>query len=364
MRPLFLLCLMIFLWGCAGDSDPVSQGDNNVIIALIFPADPLVESIVSYQAIVTADDIIMPGRQSALYSPVSSQIDTVAVYSPPGMARTFTMHFLRNDDGIIFWGRGRADVSAENATQISINISQAASGSATRVKIFRDNLPWNSDALEVVLAGFGLTPGPGEFQYQVIASAAIDSVSLSAGEDLIIIANDQGQEFYDNYRESQPKIENFISGGGTILWEACDLGWAGGSIEQAGLTLPGGLEISPGYQTQNFLTSSLWHLTSGLDSSLQGNYASHEGFFSLPDGAVEYTVDGRGLPTLVSFSLGIGWVIISGQPLEYSFNRSDSLDTGRLLANIIGHLLDRPEPGLIGAGSSDSQAYAGLSSAY
>jgi hypothetical protein len=103
--------------------------------------------------------------------------------------------------------------------------------------------------------------------------------------------------------------------------------------------LPGGAGIVSGYENNNYLTSSLLQLTAGLDSTLLGNYASHEGFENLPPGTLTYTMDSRDFPTLVSFNYGIGWVILSGQPLEYSYDRADSLNCGDLLPRILSYVL-------------------------
>ncbi len=338
MVRVIIACLLLVIFGCSHDDNQIVDGDDNITLVLQFPDDPLINNIRSYRLTVTALDIVDPAMQTSNISPQAGIADTITVYAPEGNDRTFTIYFRDENDGYIFSGRGSSNVS-DTDSLISLSILQTGAQSATRVKILRDNLPWDSDALDMVLSDIGLTLGTEEGQYQVIASDEFDSVSLSAGEDLVIIANDQSQEFYNNYSASQPKIEAFINNGGTIFWEACDLGWARGSIDQSGLDLPGGVEFVSGYEDTNYVASSLYVITSGLDSVLTGNYASHEGFIDLPDGAVVYTRDSRNLPTLVSFAEGNGWVIISGQPLEYNYQPGNASTPGALLPRIIRHVL-------------------------
>ncbi len=337
-RILLLSLIMIFV-GCAHDNVQNTDGDSNTILVVDYPDDSLVDYISSYRLSVIAVDIIDPVSQSAEITSTANSIDSIEAYIPPGEQRVLTIYFLDDEGSVIFWSKGESDIAEDDNTTLSVSAYQAAARSATRVKILRDNLPWNSDALDVVLSDIGLSLGVGDDQYQVIASDAFDTVSLEAGEDLVIIANDQGQVFYDNYSESQDKIELFISDGGTILWEACDLGWARGSIDSSGLELPMGVETISGYENNNYITSSLYNITAGLDSVLIGNYASHEGFINTPQGALVYTRDSRGLPTLMSFSNGLGWVIITGQPLEYNFQADNSSSPGSLLPRIISHVL-------------------------
>ena len=338
MRLIIIISLVLFIFACANNDKSVNGGDDNVVITLQYPDDPLVEDIVSYKVMVTATDLATPLEKIATITPEIGAADTITGYSTEGADRIFTVYFYNQDGSPLFWGYHTTSVPTDNV-MFDISIAQAASGAATRIKIFRDNLPWNSSALDNILSDFGLTLGWGDEQFQIISSSAIDTVTLSVGVDLVIIANDQSQEFYDNYHTSQEKIESFVRNGGVILWEACDLGWARGSIEEAGINLPGGIDMVSGYETRNYVTSSLWKMTEGLDSVITGNYASHEGFINLPDESLVYMIDGRYLPTLACYSYGIGWVIVTGQPLEYSYDHGSDSSTSAILPRIIEHVI-------------------------
>lgn len=339
MRRVVYLCLIVIFIACAHDNSQIITQDDNVNIIVQLPDDSLIDQIDSYSLTVTADDIVTSVYATSSISLSSGIIQTLTACIPAGDERILTIYFSDSEGSIIFWGKGQADVLEDEAVSVDISVVQAAAQSATRIKILRDSLPWDSEALDDVLSDIGLTLGTEDDQYEVISSDDFSTVNLSAGEDLVIIANDQSQEFYNNYSTSQAKIDAFVAEGGTILWEACDLGWARGSIDSAGLDLPGGVESISGYESTNYITGSLYNVTSGMDSVLTGNYASHEGFINLPDGTLVYTRDTRGLPTLISFKNGIGWVIITGQPLEYDYQPDDNSIPGALLPRIIRHVL-------------------------
>lgn len=339
----FSLFLIIFLviiaGGCSDDVLVDSASEDNTFVTVNFPDDPLLTSITSISLVVTGGDLITPFIYDVEVVPVPGDSFVISSNVPVGIGRIFTIQ-LRNSQGVVlFWAKHIDDVPEESILEFSVTVAQAGYGSASRIKLFRDNLPWDSYAMDNMLAENGFTFGSETNQYQIFSSYVMDTVTLVPGVDLVIISNDQNQTFYDNYRVAQTHINEFIYYGGTIFWEACDLGWAEGSIEAAGITLPGRIEISHDYDLTNYITSSQLQLVAGLDSVLDGTYASHEGFTNLPAGAVVYTVDGRDLPTLVTYGYGVGWVVMTGQPLEYSYDRLDSLNSGYLLPRVVRFLL-------------------------
>lgn len=199
-----------------------------------------------------------------------------------------------------------------------LNIGGGA-GTATHVKLFMDVLPWDSDAMEEMLQNLGFSYGTGSYEYEIISSDEMSSVDLIPGEDLVIISNDQPQSFYNNYATSQVKFTNFVYMGGSLFWEACDEGWADGSIEVAGIELPGNIEMDLDIDGYNFITNPLLPLVMGLPQMMDHNYASHESFSGYPDGAIVYCENSYDRATLLEFNLGGGWVMITGQPLEHQY---------------------------------------------
>jgi hypothetical protein len=220
----------------------------------------------------------------------------------------------------------------------TINVGGGA-GTATHVKLFQDNLPWDSNAMENMLLGLGFQYGTGPDTYEIISSDQMETIPLIPGEDLVIIANDQKQSFYENYADAQVRFTNFVYIGGSILWEACDEGWADGSLSRAGVILPGNVGINPtDFDYQNFIANPDLPLLAGLPTVMDHNYASHESFYNLPDGTTIYCTNENYQPTLVEFNLGGGWIIITGQPLEHQFDRIyDNPDMEELLPRIVSY---------------------------
>ena len=223
-----------------------------------------------------------------------------------------------------------------NRTHV-VNVGGGA-GTATHVKLFRDNLPWSSNAMETMLEELGFTTGAGSYQYEIITSDLMPTVELIPGQDLVIISNDQNQTFYNNYAASQLRFNNFVYMGGSLFWEACDEGWASGSLADAGVVLPGNLTTILDYDYYNYIPNPELPLVAGLPTSLDHNYASHESFDNLPDGTTIYCIDESSNPTLIEFNLGGGWVLITGQPLEHQYDNVYGVDDmSELLPRIVAY---------------------------
>jgi hypothetical protein len=214
---------------------------------------------------------------------------------------------------------------------------------AVHIIIFRDAVPWGSEVpavLDQMLEIMEFTEGVGANEYEVLGSSEMATVTLTPGEDLVIIQNDQPQTFYDEYADNQVRFLQFVSGGGTIFWEACDLGWNGGSITDAGIVLPGAIELAEYETWYNYVSLPGAPIVEGLPDELYGQYASHEGISNLPDGATVYTVDDAGHPTLVEYDYRGGWVIVTTQPLEHSFY--NNWTSGHVMPRVISYVLGVP----------------------
>ncbi|HUU46088.1 MAG TPA: hypothetical protein VM118_10190 [Acidobacteriota bacterium] len=235
----------------------------------------------------------------------------------------------------------RDQLGVVGAVSHTVNVGGGA-GTANHVKLFRDVLPWESDAMTIVLRGLGLSPGTGANTYEIISSNHFLTEPLTPGTDLVIISNDQDQRFYDRYAQSQVRFNNFAYSGGALFWEACDNGWSEGSMSQAGIVLPGDVTVDATIDWYNYVTDQNLPLVSGLPQAMDHNFASHERLLNLPDGTTVYCVDSYSYPTLVEYNLGHGWVIISGQPLEHQYDRVyGNPDMEELLPRIVGYFTGR-----------------------
>jgi hypothetical protein len=215
--------------------------------------------------------------------------------------------------------------------------------SAAHIVILRDVVPWSPEVppvLDQMLEIMDLTEGPGPGQYEVAGSEQLRGLDLTPGEDLVIVQSDQTQGFYDACGDNQVLLLQFVRDGGTIFWEACDLGWHGGSIEQAGIVLPGSVDLQPHETWFNYVELPGAPLVQGLPSTLYGEFASHARIDNLPDGATVYAVDDEHGPTLVEFGYGEGWVIMTTQPLEWTFY--NNWTCGAVMPHVVCYVLGLP----------------------
>ena len=214
---------------------------------------------------------------------------------------------------------------------------------ASHIIIFRDDVPWFPDVPDVLgqmLEVVGFTEGDGPGQYETRTSAEMATSTLVPGEDLVIIQSDQSQTFYGEYAANQVRFMSFVREGGAMLWEACDLGWQGGSISGAGIVLPGAVELEPYETWYNYVVLPGAPMTEGLPFLLYGEYASHEWIQGLPDGATVYVEDDAGHPTLAEYAHGDGWVIVATQPLEWNFY--NGWTAGHVMPHVVGCVLGVP----------------------
>ncbi len=208
----------------------------------------------------------------------------------------------------------------------------------TEVMVFADDItPWDSNALSDMLNHLNVP-------YSIYSSADIPNIILPINK-IVWIVNDQPQSFYNTYAAYQSKFDDFVSNGGTLLFEACDKGWNGGSLVDAGGSLPSGVVNNLNYSETNTVTNPTHPMMTGIAINLTGNYASHNYFTNLPTGHTYLTVDNENNPTLVEYRYNLGRVIAAGQPLEFYWNGSNSLR--QIYPNIIYYTFNLPINGVV-----------------
>ena len=324
---------------------PVGEGEAvvNMTVNLLDPAQyPLWSEVRVLILTATA-----PGMETVAdtqyIAPKDIKVFTLNIQDGPD--RLFTLDAKDSLGVVLFWGRFEEDLEPGEDYEFDMDLEAAGGGAADHIKIFRDGLPWESTAMDTMLQREGFTPGTGVNQYEILPSSNFATVGLEVGKDLVIIVNDQNQNFYNNYAASQAKFDNFVYMGGTIFWEACDRGWAEGSILDAGITFPGGVSVDSTYiyDNYNLLYNPNYELVQGLPDTLYGTYSSHETFCNYPQGTQIFTVNkDEGKPTLILYHYGVGWVIITGQPLEYCYDRLPEQTTGYLLPRVVRFFLGKP----------------------
>ena len=108
--------------------------------------------------------------------------------------------------------------------------TKAKTEETKRVLLIQDTEPWNSDANEVVLNNLG-------YDYDLVGTRNFLNVDLTQ-YGVVIFANDQAFDAYENYKEFKEYLELFAELGGVIVFGASDNGWANGNLSEE---LPGGV---------------------------------------------------------------------------------------------------------------------------
>ena len=211
--------------------------------------------------------------------------------------------------------------------------------SSPKVLLIEDVLPWDSTANQVVLGA--LT------EYDKVTTNEFLNVELE-NYGVVVFANDQPFDTYENYTAFKEYLEVFASIGGVIVFGACDSGWSGGSLNAA---LPGDVTKTANNQTYNYVAKSdhaivTGELTDGValtDAALVSNYCSHISFNeeTLPAGSVIILRESStNKPTLVEYPLGKGRVIASGLTWEHNYVHEGESGGGVTFGNFADTALD------------------------
>lgn len=200
------------------------------------------------------------------------------------------------------------------------------------VLIFKDVNPWRETSNETILQDLNVP-------YCVARSDKMGSLDLSAYK-MIVVASDQPQSFYDRFDAQLSKFENFVSNGGTLVFNGADEGWQTGSWKE----LPGGVTHELIYDRNNEVINSDHPFVDGVSQAFTGNYASHDHFLHVPEKTTMIVRDEKDrLQTVIEYELGDGRIIASGVTLEASY--AWGWEGGKILVNILRNALgDIPKP--------------------
>ena len=230
----------------------------------------------------------------------------------------------------------------------------AHTAAGAEVAVFMDFLPWESDAMFVVLDANGIA-------YDLYGSEAMGTADLTPYR-VVIIANDQPQGFYDAYTASADWFSDFVAGGGYLWFEAAAWGWNGG--DATGVPLPGGVVVGdPLFEEYNSVLQPDHPTMAGVPDPFYGSAASHTWFDNLPEGSGIAAGADSGLVTMAEYDFGAGKVLASAQTLEYAWLVGE--DGTIILENAVAYvntyepyvdipwLSEDPVAGTVAAGSSE-----------
>lgn len=327
-------------------------------VTIVFPdtSEPLTALLKEYFLVVTVEGKVLFSSDTILApTPIVPSEPIKNISLEAGNKRVFTTYGVSSGGIPLWWAQKIVDLPVKEDIKVKLSMVSAGFGAASHIAIFRDDLSWDANTIEEVLAEEGITQGTGTHQYEIFTSDKFSSVLglLSPETDMMIIAADQEQVFYDNYAANRVDIEEFVIRGGVLFWEAVDKGFHNGSITGAGIFFPGPVFLDFEYEFEDYNTvvNLDYPLTENLPrpDSIHGNKASHGNFVNFLSGIQVLT---RGVPsgdeTLELYPWGVGWVILSAQPLEFNYaqRRGQPNDRdyaiGLLLPRIIRFFFGRP----------------------
>jgi hypothetical protein len=337
-----LLSVTILVSGCKKVIDPEPPTVEG-IVTVAFP--PLEDSLTSLFAIwviqVTVNgNVVFEVGEPAPDPSFWPNVD-VPLTLEAGSDRIFTAYGLDQSFSVLWWAQKKVYLPEKEEIDVNLSLIPAGFGSASHIVVFRDTLSWNANTIEEIFSEEGITN-----VYEMKTSSDFSSVltDLDPDNDMIIIAADQEQPFYDNYAASQGDIEEFVAKGGVLFFEAVDRGFHNGSINDAGIEFPWFVELNSQYSFEDFnaVFNLDYILTRDLPrpDSVHGNLASHGSFRFLSPNAQTFTSGtSAGNATLVLYPYFAGWVLLSTQPLEFNYAQRRGQHDDRKYA--IGLLLPR-----------------------
>ncbi|NUO80163.1 hypothetical protein HUU05_08810 [candidate division KSB1 bacterium] len=305
---------------------------------MVSPSTGDVQTVFTFDASITTDD-----KDPATEIEVRWDFNGDGTWDTDWSKNKRVTHSYSAREAYIVYLEARDLLQSAAIAHTIVNVS-GGFASGKHIIIFRDVLPWQNVRIENLLSSHGFTAGPGVNQFEVLPSTQMSTRALLPGESFVIIGNSQDQTFYNRYAANNVRFANFVRNGGTIFWEACDLGWFnnnpnnyGGDLRLAGVIIPGNVGTIFDYDFYNYVTDPALPLVRNLPTIIRHNYASHESFTNLPEGTTIYMVNESNDPTLIEYKYGAGWIIATGQPIEHGYYVGQ--DLGLLLPKVVSYVL-------------------------
>ena len=314
---------------------PINQG---VHIYIPYPVDPLFDQVNEMKVTITGDSIVSPliSTQAVNHDQTSLVFDLSV---PAGRNRHFEIVGINPFDKYLYRALSTTTVSDSQSTNITVTLTQLGYGATSRVRIFRNMLPWGLADLDSLLTSMNFTQGAGDNQYQVFNSTLMGSILLIPGRDLVIFEGWQDTAFYNDYMAAREYFEEFIDSGGNVLMMANEGGTHSWFYDSTNMHFPGGVTFINGSTNFNRLVTPDHNIVAGMADSLTGGQVSHGGLGTLPPGAIVLMNDSQGRSTLVAYTFGRGVVVMSTHPLENLYNHRATYNSGSLLARIVRFML-------------------------
>ncbi len=183
------------------------------------------------------------------------------------------------------------------------------------VLILKNVDAWGSPTIETTLNAMNIS-------YTVMSGSELKNTTtdeLVKSYDMIIIASDQNQAFYDVVGVQMLKLEDYVRAGRTLEIHAANWGWGGGLWTTR---LPKNVTIVQSYSNSDYVVANNTTLTSSYSShGYLANPPADAEIITVqaPTGVPDYT-----RPSTVVYPMGSGWVSVTGLTIEYSVPRGGS----------------------------------------
>lgn len=178
------------------------------------------------------------------------------------------------------------------------------------VLLIMDHNPWSNSAIQDVLDEYYIP-------YDTAGSSDIPTIDLSP-YPVVIIPSVQNTNYYSTYNANLSKFETYVANGGVL-----EMHGATYSSHPPPL-LPGGVTNYYDIDDYNYIEDPTHPLVSLVKdvtpNPFPGGSASHNYFSSTITGTTVICTQGvvsGGNPTLIEYPYGDGFVIASGQTLEF-----------------------------------------------
>ncbi len=178
---------------------------------------------------------------------------------------------------------------------------------ANPVLIIQDQNPWGYTSIQDILTANSIA-------YDQVDSSQIPTIDLSPYK-LVIIPSNQPGSFYTTWNANLPRFEAYAAAGGALWLSTCAY-----SLTSPEPLVPGGVINSTDLDNYNDIVAPTHPWVAGAPNPMYGNYASHDSFANLyPGSAVVARAQTSLKPTLVDYRMGMGRILITGQPLEFAW---------------------------------------------
>jgi len=328
------VCGVIFIAGCGSDDNTTSSGGSGTYIHIAFPDGSYFARVRVITVTATGSGITTPVTAKDTTIVGTTQTD-ISLSVPAGTARHFDI--IASDSLGQNLYRTQLDATVGSGrTDLSAMLYPVGYGTPTRVKLFRDVIPWSSygASTDSVLLYAGFTAGAGTNQYQVLSSSLMGSVTLTPGTDLVIIQSNQYLTFHENYMNARSVFEDFVTQGGTLLYlSSMQVGIGGEPL----LVFPDSVLCVAQTDYININKVNDHPISIGYEDTINGSYADYNIYTNLTPGSLVIYADSRDSATMVIYGFGKGTVVLNSQTIEFYRGYGGEMET--MLSQTIRFLL-------------------------